>query len=189
MMWQLKNYRTLCLKTSKFRRSHSKELWNAYKQYGCAPARGIFDYMNNHYFDFLAAVLEQREKTLSEIAHDMYIKTASYFAVTSIFCFLKRNRLSLKKVCLIFFCFGLDFSRIMKLTFNLELILLISLTKFPLNPLRSYSSLRNKCFCLEFFNNSVKIYKHLRCFLHLPCRASEDKLRTTHTTFRSCLLA
>ena len=64
-------------------------------------ARGIFDYTNNHYFDFLEAVLE-REKTLPEIAHDMYIETGSYFAVTSIFCFLKRNRLSLKKVCLIF---------------------------------------------------------------------------------------
>ena len=60
-------------------------------------ARGSFDlYMNNHYFDFLEAVLEQREKTLSEIAHDVYTETGSYFAVASIFCFLKRNRLRLK---------------------------------------------------------------------------------------------
>ena len=66
-------------------------------------ARGIFDYMNNHDFQFLEAVLEQREKTLPEIAHDVYTETGSYFAVASIFCFLKRNRLSLKKVCLIFF--------------------------------------------------------------------------------------
>ena len=79
------------------------------------------------------AVLEQREKTLSEIAHDVYTETGSYFAVASIFCFLKRNRLSVKKV-LIFFCLGLDFSRIMKLTIILEFILLISSTKFPLNP-------------------------------------------------------
>ena len=43
--------------------------------------RGIFDYINNHYFDFLEAVLEQREKILSEIAHDVYIETGSYFAV------------------------------------------------------------------------------------------------------------
>ena len=56
-------------------------------------ARGSFDYMKNHYFDFLEAVLEQREKTLSEIAHrDVYTETGSYFAVASIFCFLKRNR-------------------------------------------------------------------------------------------------
>ena len=45
----------------------------------------------------MEAVLEQREKTLSEIAHDVYTETGSYFAVASIFCFLKRNRLSLKK--------------------------------------------------------------------------------------------
>ena len=54
-------------------------------------ACGIFYYINNHYFDFL-----------SEIAQDVYTETGSYFAVASIFCFLKRNRLSLKKVCLIF---------------------------------------------------------------------------------------
>ena len=41
----------------------------------------------------MEAVLEQREKTLSEIAHDVYTETGSYFAVASIFCFLKRNRL------------------------------------------------------------------------------------------------
>ena len=66
-------------------------------------ARGIFDYMNNHYFDVLEAVLEQREKTLSEIAHDVYTDTGSYFAVASIFCFLKRNRLSIKKGLFDFF--------------------------------------------------------------------------------------
>ena len=49
----------------------------------------------------MEAVLEQREKTLSEIAYDVYIETGSCFAVASIFCFLKRNRL--EKVCLIFF--------------------------------------------------------------------------------------
>ena len=63
-------------------------------------ARGIFDYMNNHCFNYYG-MLEQREKTLSEIAHDVYTETGSYFAVARIFCFLKRNRLSLKKVCLI----------------------------------------------------------------------------------------
>ena len=51
----------------------------------------------------MEAVLGQREKTLSEIAHDVYTETGSYFAVESIFCFLKGNRSSLKKVCLIFF--------------------------------------------------------------------------------------
>ena len=53
MMWQLKNYWTLWLKSSKFRRSESKKLWKTYKQCGYAPARGIVDYMNNHYnFDY-----------------------------------------------------------------------------------------------------------------------------------------
>ena len=45
----------------------------------------------------MEAVLEQREKTLSEIAHDVETETGSYFAVASIFCFLKRNRSSLRK--------------------------------------------------------------------------------------------
>ena len=49
----------------------------------------------------MEAVLEQREKTLSKIAHDVYTETGSNFAVASIFCFLKQNRLSLKKVFLI----------------------------------------------------------------------------------------
>ena len=77
---------------------------------------GIFDNMNNHYFDFLEAVLEQREKTLSEIVHDVYTETGSYFAVASIFCFLKRNHLSLKKVYLIFSALDSIFR---KLTWNL----------------------------------------------------------------------
>ena len=97
-------------------------------------ARGIFDYLDNHYFDFLEAVLEQREKTLSEIAHDVYTETGSYFPVASIFCFLKQNRLSPKKGLFDFFCFRLDFSQFIKLTINLEFILLISSTKFPLIP-------------------------------------------------------
>ena len=33
----------------------------------------------------MEAVLEQREKTLSEIAHDVYTETGWYFAVASIF--------------------------------------------------------------------------------------------------------
>ena len=130
MMWQLKNYRTLCLKSSKFRRSQNEQLWKTYKQCGCAPARGIFDYMNNHYFDFLEAVLEQREKTLSEIAHDVYTETGSYFAVKGMFCFW--NEIVLFDFCLLEF----DFSWIMKLTIPLEFILLINSTKFPLHPLR-----------------------------------------------------
>ena len=39
-----KNYRTLCLKSFKFRRSESKHHWKTDKQCGHAPARGIFDY-------------------------------------------------------------------------------------------------------------------------------------------------
>ena len=34
------------------------------------------------------------------------------------------------------------------------------------------------------FNSAANIYG---VFFHLSCRASQDKLRTTHTTFRSCL--
>ena len=41
----------------------------------------------------MEAVLEQREKTLSELAHGVYTETGSYFDVASIFCFLKLNEI------------------------------------------------------------------------------------------------
>ena len=42
-----KNYRTLCLKSFKFRRSESKHHWKTDEQCGHAPARGIFAYESN----------------------------------------------------------------------------------------------------------------------------------------------
>ena len=65
----------------------------------------------------MEAVLEQHEKTLSEIVHNVYTETGSYFAVASIFCFLK----SLKsKIGLFdFFLLWTRFSQIMKLTVQL----------------------------------------------------------------------
>ena len=51
MMWQLKNYRTLCLKSSKFRQTTVDGPINSVAVHPHA-ARGIFDYMNNHYFDY-----------------------------------------------------------------------------------------------------------------------------------------
>ena len=45
-------------------------------------------------------MLEHPEKTLLEIAHDVYTETGSDFALASIFYYLKRNRFSLKKGCL-----------------------------------------------------------------------------------------
>ena len=56
--------------------------------------------MNNHYLIIMEAVLEQCEKALSEITHNVYTETGSYFPVASIFSFLKRNCLSLKKGCM-----------------------------------------------------------------------------------------
>ena len=50
----------------------------------------------------MEAVLE-REKTLSEIAHDVYTEKGLYFTVASIFCFLKRNRLRWLKAVALFF--------------------------------------------------------------------------------------
>ena len=73
---------------TQFRRSQSKQLWTSYKQCGCAPARGIFGYVNNQIILIIREeVLEQREKTLSEIAHDVYTETGAYFALASIFSF------------------------------------------------------------------------------------------------------
>jgi len=51
-------------------------------------------------FLIMEAVLEHPEKTLSEIAHDVYTETGSDFALASIFYYLKRNRCGLKKVWL-----------------------------------------------------------------------------------------
>ena len=48
----------------------------------------------------IEAVLKYPEKTLSEIVHDVYTETGSDFALARIFYYLKRNRLSLNKVCL-----------------------------------------------------------------------------------------
>ena len=79
MMWQLKNYRL-------FERYVSKVI-------NLGEAIIILIIME--------VVLEQRERH-SEIANDVYTETGSYFAVAIILCFLKRNRLSLIKVCLIF---------------------------------------------------------------------------------------
>ena len=44
----------ICLKSSKFRRSQSKQLWKTYKSVAVHPqaAREMFDYMYNHYFDY-----------------------------------------------------------------------------------------------------------------------------------------
>ena len=53
-------------------------------------------------FFIIEAVLKHPKKTLSEIAHDVYTETGSDFALARIFYFLKRNRLSLKKICLNF---------------------------------------------------------------------------------------
>ena len=53
-------------------------------------------------FLIMEAVLEHPEKTLSEIARDVYTETGSDFALASIFYYLKRNRFSQKKVCLNF---------------------------------------------------------------------------------------
>ena len=83
----------------------------------------------------METVLEQREKTLSEIAHDVYTETGSYFAVASIFCFLFSETKSFKskKGLFDFFGFGLDFSRIY-FTNHLNKISLKSRANvFPLN--------------------------------------------------------
>ena len=51
-------------------------------------------------FLIMEAVLEHPEKTLSEIAYDVYSGSGSDLALASIFYYLKRNRICRKKVCL-----------------------------------------------------------------------------------------
>jgi len=53
-------------------------------------------------FLIMESVLEHPEKTLSEIVHSVHVQTGSEFPLASIFYYLQRNRLSRKKVCLIF---------------------------------------------------------------------------------------
>ena len=61
-------------------------------------------------FLIMEVVLEHPEKTLSEIAHDVYTETGSDFALACIFYYLKRNRFILKKVCLNFSAFDRFFT-------------------------------------------------------------------------------
>jgi len=49
-------------------------------------------------FLIFEAVLEHPEKTLSEVAHDVYSQTGSELALASIFYYLRRNRFSRKKL-------------------------------------------------------------------------------------------
>ena len=55
-------------------------------------------------FVIMEAVLDHPEKTLSEIAQNVYDQTGSERALSSILLYLKRNRFSRKKVCQISFC-------------------------------------------------------------------------------------
>ena len=43
------------------------------------------------------AVLKHPEKTLAEIAHDMYVQTGSQYTLAGLFPYLRRNRFSRKK--------------------------------------------------------------------------------------------
>ena len=53
-MWQLKNYRTLCLKNHNFGEVKANNCGRPINSVAVHPhaERGIFDYMNNHYFDY-----------------------------------------------------------------------------------------------------------------------------------------
>lgn len=83
-------------------------------------------------FLIMEAVLVHPEKTLSEIANDVYTETGSDFALASFFYYLKRNRFSLKTVCLNFCAFESIFHSIwnVQLTWNF-LYLILSSTKLP----------------------------------------------------------
>lgn len=61
-------------------------------------------------FLIMEAVLEHPEKTLSEIAHDVYSQMGSDLALASIFYYLRRNRFSRKKVRLSLNAFELVFT-------------------------------------------------------------------------------
>ena len=126
-MWQLKNYRTLCLKSSKFRRSQKNNCGRPMNSVAVHPhaARGIFDYMNNHYFVYYGGIAwTTRKDTVRNCTRCVY-RNGIMFCCSKHFLFSETKSFSLKKVC----------------------------------------------------------------WFHLPCRASKDKLRTTHNTYRSCLLA
>ena len=50
-------------------------------------------------FVIMEAVLEHQDKTLAEIAYDVYEQTGSESAVSSILRYLKRNSFTRKRVC------------------------------------------------------------------------------------------
>ena len=57
------------------------------------------------YVEFLImeAVLGHPDRTLAEIAHDVYVQTGCQYTLASLFYYLRRNRFSRKKLCHIFF--------------------------------------------------------------------------------------
>ena len=72
MMWQLDNYRTLCLKRSKIRREVKEN--NFGRPINSVAMNLHVEFliiMNNHHLIIMEAALEHLEKTLSEIAHDV----------------------------------------------------------------------------------------------------------------------
>ena len=77
-MWQLKNYRTLCVKSSKFQRSQSKQLWKTCKHFGYTEVEFLITSIIIILI-IIEAVLEHPKKTLSGIANDVYTETGSYF--------------------------------------------------------------------------------------------------------------
>lgn len=70
--------------------------------YGTVKANTIGRPINSVAMHPHVAVLEHPEKTLSEVAHDVYSQTGSELALASIFYYLRRNRFSRKKrfVCI-----------------------------------------------------------------------------------------
>ena len=98
-----KNYRALCVESVKLRHSQSEHNWKTHKRNSVA--------MHPHVaFLTFEAVLEHPEKTLSEVAHDVYSQTGSELALASIFYYLRRNPFSRKKVCLYLSAFELVFT-------------------------------------------------------------------------------
>ena len=82
MMWQLKNY------VSKVLNSGEVKANNCGRPINSVAVHPHVEFLITRIIIILIimeAVLEQREKTLSEIAHDVYTETGSYYAVASIF--------------------------------------------------------------------------------------------------------
>lgn len=76
-----------------------KEMWHQLKL--VAPYNSLSMHPQVEYA-IMEAVLEHPEKTLAEIANNIYEQTGDEYSLSGVFRYFKRNNITRKKVCILF---------------------------------------------------------------------------------------